>query len=215
MTCTYCAMQVHTQCWEPTDDGNCCCPSTTGTPLGSDSEESLSSSVRVPTDLLLNYEEKEFTTVHEKPKRGRPQLDAAQMKDPLSTGRKRAAKEAPIEPGEICEWLGLRYAGGGVHPVIGCFGNDAASVHHGPDKNVINNEVGINIHRICHVCHNRWHTLNDEFYGTRPPADEPFIPLGSNCLPHDAETKASPELMTMHEVYWKTPAKKRGEYPSE
>lgn len=152
---------------------------------------------------LVNYEER---------KRGRPQLSPEEMKDARSAGRKRAAKELEIEPGTKCEWTELRFAGGGVIPIIGCFGDDARHAHHGPDKNTLNNTEGVNLHRVCHRCHNRWHTLNDEFYGERPPATEPFVPVGHNLLPHDPVTKTSIELRTRHEIWWQTKKKLRVDY---
>ena len=88
-----------------------------------------------------------------------------EMKDPTSTGRKRAAEAAPITVGMVCEWKQLKEAGGGPEPIKGCPGNPATDRHHGPDKSVLNNEVGINLHRICSTCHNRWHTANDKYYG--------------------------------------------------
>jgi hypothetical protein len=88
-----------------------------------------------------------------------------EMKDPTSTGRKRAAEAAPIEVGMVCEWKRLKEAGGGPVPIKGCPGNPATDRHHGPDKSVLNNEVGVNLHRICSPCHNRWHSENDFYYG--------------------------------------------------
>ena len=78
---------------------------------------------------------------------GRPMLDPDEITDPLSTGRKRARMMAPILDGMLCEWAGLKYAGGGVVPIVGCAGNviveskgsDGGHRHHGPDKNVLNN----------------------------------------------------------------------------
>lgn len=113
-------------------------------------------------------------------------------KDPVSTGRKLAAQAAPIEPGLVCEWAGLARAGGGVVPIVGCIGRAASDRHHGPDKNTMNNAVGINLHRICDHCHNTWHALNDPFYGERPDQSKPFIPEGE-CLPHDPHTRATTE----------------------
>ena len=89
----------------------------------------------------------------------------SEMKDPLSTGRKRAAEVAPIDGCMVCEWKRLMEAGGGPVPIKGCPGNPATDRHHGPDKSVLNNEVGVNLHRICSTCHNRWHAANDKYYG--------------------------------------------------
>ena len=116
--------------------------------------------------------------------------------DPISSGRKRAAQVAPIEVGSVCEWAGLKRAGGGVIPIVGCVGRPASDRHHGPDKNTMNNHVGVNLHRICDHCHNTWHALNDPHYGERPVHTQPFIPegeLGVDWFEHDAHTKATPE----------------------
>lgn len=128
--------------------------------------------------------------------------EATDMKDPISTGRKRAAIAKPIEDGMVCEWAGLLYAGGGVEPVIGCNGNPATNIHHGPDKDVLNN-VDANLHRICANCHNRWHTLNDVYYGVRPTPGTPFIPLiPFVCKPHDSDTVADIKQVFQNEMNW-------------
>jgi hypothetical protein len=119
--------------------------------------------------------------------------DISEYKDPVSTGRKRAAQMYPIEPGMTCEWAGLAKAGGGVTPIVGCIGRPASDRHHGPDKNTMNNAQG-NLHRICDFCHNTWHALNDPEYGERPEHTKPFIPrgiLGEDWFLHDAHTKAT------------------------
>lgn len=138
------------------------------------------------------------------------------LKDVTSTGRKRAAELFPVTDGMLCEWAGLLYAGGGVAPIVGCAGNRLSAekgkhaIHHGPDKSTLNNEAG-NIHRICPTCHNRWHSINDQFYGKRPENGEPFIPLGGVFHAHDAETEATDEDIEYAEKYWATPIKKREE----
>lgn len=117
----------------------------------------------------------------------------ADYKDPISTGRKRAAEMYPITTGMICEWAGLAKAGGGVVPIVGCVGRPASDRHHGPDKNTMNN-APTNLHRICDHCHNTWHALNDPHYGPRPEHTKPFIPegeLGSVWFLHDPETRAT------------------------
>ena len=119
----------------------------------------------------------------------------ADYKDPISTGRKRAAEMYPIHPGMVCEWAGLRNAGGGVVPIVGCVGRPASDRHHGPDKNTMNNAPS-NMHRICDYCHNTWHAVNDPHYGERPEHTQPFIPKGDldvEWFLHDATTKASME----------------------
>lgn len=104
--------------------------------------------------------------------RGRPPIDnGAEMKDPISTGRKRAAIAAPITVGMICEWAYLKEAGGGVEPITGCTGYPATDRHHGPNKATLDNTTKEspddsgkwNLHRICSMCHNRWHSANDKY----------------------------------------------------
>lgn len=116
--------------------------------------------------------------------------DIESYKDPVSTGRKRAAQMFPIDAGMVCEWAGLKFAGGGVYPIIGCIGRAASDRHHGPDKNTMNNAIG-NVHRICDHCHNTWHGINDKAYGERPDHTLPFIPLTPGWALHDGKTKAS------------------------
>ena len=113
--------------------------------------------------------------------------DASEMKDALSSGRKRAAELIPTEQLEtmICEWALLKEAGGGVYPIKGCHGNKATNRHHGPDKNTLNNERKKNLHAICAFCHNEWHAKNDGTYsGDRPEDDTPWLPSGDYKL-HD------------------------------
>lgn len=97
---------------------------------------------------------------------GRPTLGPGEVTDPKSTGRKRAAMLAPILTGQVCAWAGLRHAGGGVVPILGCNGHQLIEKkggdeeqgfwqgdrHHGPDKNTLNNSVGMNLHSICVDC---------------------------------------------------------------
>lgn len=108
--------------------------------------------------------------------------------DPASTGRKRQAKMYTISVGQVCEWAGLKgHLGGGVEPMIGCVNNPATDLHHGPDKNTLNNEkasagVGTqeNTHVICSECHNTRHAKDDPHY---PPYDRvadqarPWLPI--------------------------------------
>lgn len=134
---------------------------------------------------------------------GRAGKDSEDMKDVISTGRKRAAELFPIKEGMSCEWKGLSRAGGGAIPITGCLNGVATDRHHGPDKSTLNNSEG-NVHRICANCHNRWHTRNDQFYGPRPDAGRAFVPInGSACLAHDAITQATNKEIYDSEVYWK------------
>jgi len=125
--------------------------------------------------------------------------DISEYKDPISTGRKRAAAMYPIAAGQVCEWANLKAAGGGVVPITGCVGRPASDRHHGPDKNTMNNAPG-NLHRICDHCHNTWHAVNDPYYGDRPDHTLPFIPKGTkgvDWFDHDAQTKATiDEILT-------------------
>jgi hypothetical protein len=87
-----------------------------------------------------------------------------QLKDPHSTGRKRAVTlHGHADPTQPCEWQGKANCGGGRFPILGCVAGVQENLHHGPDKNTLNNER-TNIHKICSQCHNRWHTLNDVDY---------------------------------------------------
>lgn len=137
------------------------------------------------------------------------------IRDQTSTGRKRAAALYPITDGMACEWAGLKYAGGGAKPIVGCNGTviyaakGRGAIHHGPDKSTLNNEPG-NVHRICTTCHNRWHTLNNPLYPeVRPAAGAPFIPLSGTVIPHDPETTATIEEIFKSEIEWQTAPKDR------
>lgn len=116
----------------------------------------------------------------------------SEYKDPISTGRKRAAEMYPLTQGMVCEWANLKKAGGGVVPIVGCIGRAATDRHHGPDKNTMNNAEG-NVHRICSFCHNAWHGVNDPYYGERPTPDKPFVPIRGELQAHDPITKATTE----------------------
>lgn len=143
------------------------------------------------------------------------------LSDPRSTGRKRAAKMYPIEPGMVCEWARKKDCGGGVLPILGCMGNPASDLHHGPDKNTLNNakksrNIGNleNMHLICSDCHNLWHALNDPFY---PPydrvadQDKPWLPdsQGRPWGPQEP-TDASFEELVEQEKYREQQRLERG-----
>jgi hypothetical protein len=112
------------------------------------------------------------------------------LKDQQSTGRKRAARLYPLDETAPCEWLGLKFAGGGRFPIIGCASGTQQARHHGPDKNTLNNDEG-NVHRICHKCHNRWHTLNDPEYDP-----------GAAQRKHNSIDLATVEEVMNNEIYW-------------
>lgn len=160
-------------------------------------------------------------------KRGGEVLAPHEVGDVLSTGRKRAAMLAVILDGSLCEWAGLKHAGGGVVPIVGCARNQIADSksgnpdkgylpgarHHGPDKTTLNNATGTNLHRICAVCHNRWHALNDPFYTT--PRPEPHLPWNPNqeYYLHDPLVEATTEEQELTEEWWAKPVKDRPPYP--
>lgn len=110
------------------------------------------------------------------------------LKDPQSTGRHRAvAIHGKANPEEPCEWLGLANCGGGHFPILGCDRGVQENLHHGPDKNVLNNERQ-NVHKICSQCHNRWHTMNDADYEW-----DGHHPLHSPRKPNDSDFKIDQE----------------------
>lgn len=114
------------------------------------------------------------------------------LKDPESTGRKRAAKLYKIENGAPCEWRGKKNCGGGRRPIIGCYDGIQQHRHHGPVKRTTRNELG-NVHRICDDCHVHWHELNDLIY------DETEYGL----LPHDP-VPATDEETIRNVLAWKS-----------
>lgn len=187
-TCLPCAVGNHFECWRPLDTGFCHCTEDGPVLFEPTGDNSAGNS--------------------EKKERGGQIKDQSEVTDLESTGRKRAAKLYPIpkegEPGYPmkCEWAGLKTAGGGVKPIVGCVGNPATHIHHGPNKNTLENSVG-NVHRICVQCHNRWHTLNDAAYGERPKGNIPYLPLEENTwVLHDGITQATPQDYAEHEMLW-------------
>lgn len=114
------------------------------------------------------------------------------LKDPKSTGRKRAARLYPLDRQSDCEWKGYKNCGGGLRPIIGCIDGKQQHRHHGPVKNTTRNHEG-NVHRICTACHNHWHELNDLVY------DE----LNYGLLPHDP-VAATPEEIAKNISDWLT-----------
>ncbi len=101
----------------------------------------------------------------------------ANLKDQQSTGRKRAARQYPLDRSAPCEWAGNSNCGGGLYPILGCISGLQQARHHGPDKSVSNNEEG-NVHRICHYCHNRWHSANNAEYDWNDTRVKPHAPVG-------------------------------------
>lgn len=136
--------------------------------------------------LLINGEgteiEEENEPNQEKPKKRKSARE--NLKDPKSTGRKRAAQLYPIDSDAACEWRGFRNCGGGRRPIIGCLDGSQTHRHHGPVKETTRNELG-NVHRICHDCHNHWHELNDLVYDERE----------FNLLPHQPVPATDQEIV--------------------
>lgn len=99
------------------------------------------------------------------------------IKDPHSTGRKRAAILFPLDRSEPCEWRNATSGnpmGGGPSPItFGC-DNLQSHRHHGPDKNTLNNSEG-NVHRICTLHHNNWHSQNDKLLDLLEKSGTPWI----------------------------------------
>lgn len=158
---------------------------------------------------------------------GRPLSAPEDIKDVTSTGRKRAAALHPILDGMRCEWAGLMHAGGGVFPIVGCSGHTLKAkgkhegnvwqgdLHHGPDKNVLHNTPGVNLHAICNQCHKRWHELNDPTYSSkRPAAGSVWTPDGE-YYGHDPITASTEDDRLLNEQWWSIPVDERPEYPFE
>lgn len=170
MACSNCGDGLHWECTRITD-GACCCKDNPPPPVAEEEDD-------------LDDDEPRYIS--------RTYKREGTLKDQQSTGRKRAARLYPLDPEKPCEWRGLKYAGGGGQPIIGCLDGTQQARHHGPDKNTLNNDPG-NVHRICHKCHNRWHTENDSSY--TPDS------IGHK---HDPDTRATPEEIVANIAYWAT-----------
>lgn len=171
MGCPYCGRFFHDECI--TDGGCRACHS-------DDYEFSTAVALVAPSPVAESEHHIDVPTV-ESPKRSVGVKSPEQVKDPLSTGRKRAAMMYPIFPGKACEWRGKKNCGGGLHPIVGCIEGVQEHVHHGPVKNTLRNEP-TNVHRICATCHNRWHGANnpvydEELYDTLPHQPQPATDL--------------------------------------
>lgn len=152
MSCASCGAGFHGECYGTKGSGRiCCCSGSTE-----------SSELDIKEDVEDSYGS------------WRGGRRNATLRDQQSTGRKRAAALYPLSETESCEWKGLRFAGGGKYPIVGCRNGTQQARHHGPDKNTLNNDEG-NVHRICHTCHNRWHAKNDPDYeaGVIPHKHDP------------------------------------------
>lgn len=146
-------------------------------------------------DCHLDISDSVAYTEDEEPKKRKKGSTYDNLKDPKSTGRKRAAKLYPLEQEAPCEWQGRANCGGGRRPIIGCLSGKQEARHHGPVKNTTRNHEG-NVHRICTRCHNHWHELNDLIY------DEGEYAL----LPHDPRT-ATEEEIVKEDLAWMSGAK--------
>ena len=167
--------------WECEQHGQC----TTGSinQLGSNATDNLLSEQmvdeEVPTEAYVpGKPEREVNTYK----------DESTIRDQQSTGRKRAALMYPLHPELACEWRGKDNVGG-HKSIMGCINGLQQARHHGPDKNTLNNDEG-NVHRICHVCHNRWHTEND-----------PDYVWGQIYEPH-SPTDATPTELLQNQMNW-------------
>jgi len=90
-----------------------------------------------------------------------------ELVDPQSTGRKRAAKQYPLDPDAECEFANRANAGAipRLKGIDGCGKRSGSTVgrqqaRHHLDYNTLNNEPD-NVVRICHSCHVIIHHLND------------------------------------------------------
>jgi len=195
MACVSCRLELCYSCYEPEED-DCCCHGD----FGEDTFENI-----------FKGKPKEPEEPVEKRPVGRPRKPPEELKDALRAGRDRAGRAIKIPAGTICQWAGLKSAGGGIRPIVGCVGLPAGARHHGPDKSTTNNEIGVNLHLICHKCHNRWHVWNDDFYDARPLDGSTHLPrddAGKNHF-HDPNSEATTAEQAENELYWKTPKAKR------
>lgn len=132
--------------------------------------------------------------------------DIGHLSDPESTGRKRQARMYPISVGQVCEWAGKKNVGRMPRNIIGCHNNPATDLHHGPDKNTLNNEkaswgIGTqeNTHIICSECHNSIHAANDELYPAYDRVEQqraPWLPIAEVWDDPEPVPASFDELMT-------------------
>lgn len=147
--------------------------------------------------------------------------DIGTLVDPKSTGRKRQARMYPITKGTPCEWAGKKIVLLGVDAVvIGCINSPATDLHHGPDKNTLNNEkashgIGAreNTSIICSDCHNSLHAKHDPLY---PDYDrvaqqtEPWMPTGVEYGIDYELLDASPDELFAEEMRRMEDRRRRG-----
>lgn len=233
--CAACRLGRREECahlWDP--DGEACPPVSLTQYLD---ELNLLEKLRAREIDVLTFGDGGGDTGNQAPKKGakgfsgyihpdawRGDRNIGELKEPSSTGRKRVAEMYPIPPGQMCEWARLKHAGGGLHPIVGCIGNAATDLHHGPDKNTLCNEKASwgcgdreNIHLICSFCHNAWHAANDpdyDSYDRKLQQAEPWLPRGTTWddVPvHDSTTHAHhDELMAVQQKRLESEARHGG-----
>lgn len=235
--CVACIAGFHDECSAvlPAEEWECCCGGTVTLRevhlLHTAAEAALAKGI-FGDDEPPKTDRADTAKAVEAPKRGQSgyiHQDAwgstkniGELVDPESTGRKRMVKLYPIAVGQVCEWAGLANAGAEFMPVgiVGCVNNPATDLHHGPDKNTLNNEkasrgVGDreNIHVICSECHNSTHAANDELY---PPYDRiddqerPWLPIYPDDWAPEAPRKATVEELFAEEERRANDRKRRG-----
>jgi hypothetical protein len=188
--CHTCGRGFHEEC--PSENERCCCfdgNTSDDLPMGSsDFDGSIGTDdPEILSQLLVDNTVDDFVPV-EPGRRGRPHERPEKLRNVNSTGRKRANRAKPVDKRLPCEWQRKVNCGGGKNPIVGCMNGEQRHVHHGPDKDVMNNSIK-NLHDICHACHNRWHVANDKDY-------DPYIPHEPKSVPIEefieAYTKAYP-----------------------
>lgn len=148
--------------------------------------------IGTPENVLRELDSPESRSGSDEPRRRKSAKE--NLRDPKSTGRKRAAVLYPIDNDSPCEWRGKRNCGGGLRPVVGCYDGTQQHRHHGPVKDTTRNELG-NVHRICSSCHVHWHELNDLIYDEKK----------YNLLPHQPEIAEDKEIIE-NVIAWKSGA---------
>ena len=107
-------------------------------------------------------EESQSLTIEHKEDRLAWSKENNDVRDPHSTGRKRAAKLFPLDKQAPCEWQGkgtIEFPGTNLKPVETCTEGKQQCRHH-IDYNTLNNSE-TNVVRICHTCHVKFHWNND------------------------------------------------------
>lgn len=206
--CTACRAQFHDECslsFEEQEEFRCCCGGSVTLRevhmvltaaeaalakgiFGDDVPAALGGGKQKAIDAPAAPEKTKGDSGYIHPDAWPSEKNIGELVDPASTGRHRQAKMYVIGPGQACEWRGLKgHLGGGVEPMVGCANNPASDLHHGPDKNTLNNEkasLGVGVQEntwiICSECHNTRHALDDQHY---PPYDRvedqtrPWLPI--------------------------------------